>query len=143
MVFESESNLNEPIFSFQTTKVPFLLVMVITCMSFLFMSGSGCNLLDPSFLTNCRVLKRNSSPDYDNFFRVHCFPVNSRQFSEVERGFDIIKDMYRLEFHLATRLAINHRLKFSFSFFSFSLFLFFSFSFSLFLFPFSPSPPPA
>lgn len=59
-----------------------------------------------------------NTPDYDNFFRslfypltgflvtfcrAHCFPVNSRQFGEVERGFDIIKDMYKLEFHLATR----------------------------------------
>ena len=41
--------------------------------------------------------------DYDNFFRQHCFPVNSRQFGEVERRNSIIKDMYRLEFHLATK----------------------------------------
>ena len=44
-----------------------------------------------------------STPDYDNFFRQHCFPVNSRLFGEVERRNSIIKDMYRLEFHLATK----------------------------------------
>ena len=44
-----------------------------------------------------------NTPDYDNFFRQHCFPVNSRQFGEVERRNSIIKDMYRLEFHLATK----------------------------------------
>ena len=42
-------------------------------------------------------------PGYDNFFRQGCFPVNSRQYEEVVRGFDIIKAMYRLEFQLATR----------------------------------------
>ena len=44
-----------------------------------------------------------NTPDYDNFFRQHCFPVNSRQFGEVERRNSIIKDMYRLEFYLATK----------------------------------------
>merc|ERR1712203_429482 len=48
-----------------------------------------------------------STPDYDNFFRQHCFPVNSRQFGEVERRNSIIKDMYRLEFHLATNLNVR------------------------------------
>lgn len=52
-----------------------------------------------------RLLEK--TPDYDNFFRQHCFPVNSRQYYDVERGFDIIKDMYRLEFHLATSLNVR------------------------------------
>ena len=53
-----------------------------------------------------RMLERllDDRPVYDNFIRSHCFTVESRQYQEIERRFEIIKDMYNLEYHLATSL---------------------------------------
>ena len=35
------------------------------------------------------------------------FIVNSRRYQEIERKFEIIKDMCRLEYHLATSLNVR------------------------------------
>jgi len=46
-----------------------------------------------------RMIERllDDSPNYDNFFKSHCFTVRSKQYYEIERRFEIIKDMYNLE----------------------------------------------
>jgi len=49
----------------------------------------------------------DNRPSYDNFIKTHCFTVNSRQYQEIERRFEIIKDMYNLEYHLATSLNVR------------------------------------
>ena len=56
-----------------------------------------------------RLVERlvDDSPGYDNFIKQHCFTVRSRQYQEIERRFEIIKDMYNLEYHLATSLNVK------------------------------------
>jgi len=56
-----------------------------------------------------RMLERmlDDTPSYDNFIKTHCFTVRSRQYHEIERRFEIIKDMYNLEYHLATSLNVR------------------------------------
>merc|ERR1712059_200602 len=49
----------------------------------------------------------DNRPNYDNFIKTNCFGVNSRQYGEIERRFEIIKDMYNLEYHLATSLNVR------------------------------------
>ena len=49
----------------------------------------------------------DNRPSYDNFIKSHCFTVISRQYQEIERRFEIIKDMYNLEYHLATSLNVK------------------------------------
>jgi len=49
----------------------------------------------------------DNRPNFENFFKSNCFAVNSRQYGEVERRFNIIKDMYNLEYHLATSLNVR------------------------------------
>ena len=49
----------------------------------------------------------DDTPSYDNFIKPHCFTVRSRQYQEIERRFEIIKDMYNLEYHLATSLNVR------------------------------------
>merc|ERR1719225_34383 len=49
----------------------------------------------------------DDTPSYDNFIKHHCFTVMSRQYQEIERRFEIIKDMYNLEYHLATSLNVR------------------------------------
>jgi len=49
----------------------------------------------------------DNRPSYDNFIKSHCFTVMSRQYQEIERRFEIIKDMYNLEYHLATSLNVK------------------------------------
>eukprot|EP00090_Calanus_glacialis_P034363 TRINITY_DN5765_c0_g1_i1.p1 TRINITY_DN5765_c0_g1~~TRINITY_DN5765_c0_g1_i1.p1 ORF type:complete len:1490 (+),score=607.25 TRINITY_DN5765_c0_g1_i1:212-4471(+) len=49
----------------------------------------------------------DNRPSYDNFIKTHCFTVSSRQYQEIERRFEIIKDMYNLEYHLATSLNVR------------------------------------
>jgi len=49
----------------------------------------------------------DNRPSYENFIKTHCFTVNSRQYQEIERRFEIIKDMYNLEYHLATSLNVR------------------------------------
>ena len=50
----------------------------------------------------------DNRPNFENFFKNNCFAVNSRQYGEVERRFNIIKDMYNLEYHLATSLNVRY-----------------------------------
>jgi len=56
-----------------------------------------------------RMIERllDDTPRYDNFIKTHCFTVRSRQYQEIERRFEIIKDMYNLEYHLATSLNVR------------------------------------
>merc|ERR550525_125568 len=56
-----------------------------------------------------RLVERlvEDTPGYDNFIKQHCFTVMSRQYQEIERRFEIIKDMYNLEYHLATSLNVR------------------------------------
>ena len=56
-----------------------------------------------------RLVERlmDDTPGYNNFIKQHCFTVRSRQYQEIERRFEIIKDMYNLEYQLATRLNIK------------------------------------
>ena len=56
-----------------------------------------------------RMIERllDDTPAYDNFIRTHCFTLKSRQYQEIERRFEIIKDMYNLEYHLATSLNVR------------------------------------
>ena len=49
----------------------------------------------------------DDTASYDNFIKHHCFTVMSRQYQEIERRFEIIKDMYNLEYHLATSLNVR------------------------------------
>merc|ERR1719445_2983467 len=49
----------------------------------------------------------DNRPSYENFIKTHCFTVNSRQYQEIERRFEIIKDMYNLEYPLATSLNVR------------------------------------
>eukprot|EP00092_Neocalanus_flemingeri_P004867 GFUD01005237.1.p1 GENE.GFUD01005237.1~~GFUD01005237.1.p1 ORF type:complete len:1554 (+),score=557.90 GFUD01005237.1:650-4663(+) len=49
----------------------------------------------------------DNRPNFDNFIKTHCFTVTSRQYQEIERRFEIIKDMYNLEYHLATSLNVR------------------------------------
>jgi len=57
-----------------------------------------------------RMIERllDDSPKYDNFFKSHCFTIRSKQYYEIERRFEIIKDMYNLEYHLATSLNVRN-----------------------------------
>ena len=56
-----------------------------------------------------RLVERlvDDTPGYDNFIKQHCFTVRSRQYQEIERRFEIIEDMYNLEYHLATSLNVR------------------------------------
>ena len=56
-----------------------------------------------------RIIERllDDQANYDNFIKTHCFTVQSRQYHEIERRFEIIKDMYNLECALAT--SLNNR----------------------------------
>jgi len=49
----------------------------------------------------------DNRPNFENFFKNHVFTLGSRQYGEVERRFNIIKDMYNLEYHLATSLNVR------------------------------------
>jgi len=49
----------------------------------------------------------DDTPNYDNFIKTHCFTVDSRQYQEITRRFEIIKDMYQLEYHIATSLNVR------------------------------------
>merc|ERR550525_920886 len=49
----------------------------------------------------------DDTPTYDNFIKTHCFTIDSRQYQEISRRFEIIKDMYQLEYHIATSLNVR------------------------------------
>ena len=49
----------------------------------------------------------DDTPTYDNFIKIHCFTVDSRQYKEITHSFEIIKDMYQLEYHIATSLNVR------------------------------------
>jgi len=49
----------------------------------------------------------DNRPTFDNFIKTYCFTVTSKQYQEIERRFEIIKDMYNLEYHLATSLNVR------------------------------------